>query len=134
MKEQELCHMLALELGWDADLVSQVVGQIKQHALEDSLQGVDEIVQVLDPIFCSCGERKLESWCSALVLRCTWQHESLFHVDYSLRRSSNGMRFFFALGFLPTSRRGAYFYRLRLSINMMRLPNFQQCCWPCRTT
>lgn len=50
MKEQELCHLLALELGWDADLTNQVVNSVKQHALEDSLQGVDEIVQVLSPL------------------------------------------------------------------------------------
>jgi hypothetical protein len=47
MKEQDLRHVLSLELGWDEDLISQVVGSIKQHALEESMQGVNEIAQVL---------------------------------------------------------------------------------------
>jgi hypothetical protein len=55
MKEQDLCHLLELELGWDADLTGQVVASVKQHALEDSMQGVSDIVQVLLHLFLSGG-------------------------------------------------------------------------------
>jgi hypothetical protein len=42
---EELASLLQLKLGWDADLAQQVIGTVKERALDDDRTAVHEIVQ-----------------------------------------------------------------------------------------